>query len=100
LRDLPAEAGRDVRRAELLGVDVLRQPALQGVLVPVREFLQPDLEALVALAPERLAAPLDDGVALPDRVRLIADGRDRRGLGRRERHLGAALEVDAEVQAA
>src|SRR5581483_640651 len=81
--------------AELLGVQACLQAARQLVLRARGELLEPDLEALVLVAAERLAGALDDRALLGD---LLAHVRERARLRRRERNLHAAAEVDAEVE--
>ena len=99
LRDLAAEACRHVLDPERVGFDGLRQVRLELRRLVGRERLGPDLEALV-VAVRRGAAALDDGAPLADAGGLRTHRLERRRRGRRERDLGAALEVDPEVEPA
>src|SRR5215216_5438087 len=99
LRDLPAEARRDVVDAEDRRLEPVLQLGGDLRLLGLRQLFRPDLEARV-LPVGRLSAPLDDRVALAELARSAAHLLERLGLLRREVDLRAALEVDAEIQAA
>ena len=99
LRDLAAEARRDVLHARRGRGEVVLEAAREVVLLRLRQRLRAHLEARVAVAARRLAAPLDDGVPAPDRRHLASHLGQRRRRRCPEGDLRAALEVDAEVQA-
>ncbi len=71
-----------------------REILLQLVLLGDRQGFGADLEARV-LALGRRAAALDDGAGLADRRASCRTSSSEVGLGRPERDLRAALEVDA-----
>jgi hypothetical protein len=74
--------------------------AARALLLLPRERLALELELGVALVAGALADALEDRVPLADPLRLGSHVLERDRLGRRERDLRAALEVDPEVQAA
>ena len=97
LRDLAPEALGDVLRAERRRVDRVGQTQLELVLLGARQRLGADLEVRV-LPLGRRAASLDHGAGLPDFGGLTPHLLERRRLGRAERDLRTAPEVDPEVQ--
>ena len=98
--DLAAEARRHVLDAERLAPQILRSGASRaGPAREVSDFVR-IWKLLYTVAAGRRAASLDDRVAAADLAHLVAHlRRVTVAVGRLERDLRAALEVDAEVQA-
>ena len=95
-----AEARGHVLAPRDVGVELVLEPCASCPCSPRVSDSARIWKLRVLVAVDGVAAALDDGVAAGDLAASLRTSATVAGRGGRERHLRAALEVDAEVEAA